>query len=721
MNSRNSFFRFSAVVAASLLIAFGLTASVFGQDEGVGAGWATSGRISLPMDWSTHHVIYTNHYKGSSPQAAMAEQVSKSHYDPRLFNSWLLQGHLPPVSSSKAATSTTKSALASSQATTPKSSTTVKKSKGPAPTRDWALTLGNSGGVAANMYPAKFSFNINAAPDCINDYVVFGLNAAGSATQANLVGVNELYSGSSPTGLCGTAPNVYWAYNVTTLSGGKVTTSPTLSLDGTAVAFVESNGSASVLHVLKWLANNGTVAAPVTPTAATSIGSCTAPCMVSLEYDSSHGTTLSSPFYDYQNDDAIYVGNDNGKLFKILGVFGGTPAVDTVNGWSASGVTLGATGVKMTGPVWDVNSGNVFIGGSDGKLYAVNGTSPGAPVSVAVGSGSANGGGIADAPIIDSSSGTVYGFSASNAANVGGITLAINTSAVTLQASMATPFTSPQVATIGQGTKGTTTGINTAAGAFDNNYYSWSGSGPNNGYLYMIGTSAAATYPTLYQLPFSGIGSITITGGGSGYTTPAVSISDSTGTGATLAASGGVTGVHLTTAGSGYTSIPTASFSAAPTGGTTASGAAVSVGVNAVKVTAGGSGYTAAGDAVTFGGTGSGAAASVTSLGVSSVAVGSGGVGYTAVPTVTATGGSTNNATLAASVGTSTVNVTAGGSYTNVPTASFTGGGTGTTQVGVNTIAVSNGGNSYTAPPSLTISGSGTGGAWQMVYSASTQ
>jgi hypothetical protein len=79
------------------------------------------------------------------------------------------------------------------------------------------------------------------------------------------------------------------------------------------------------------------------------------------------------------------------------------------------------------------------------------------------------------------------------------------------------------------------------------------------------------------------------------------------------------------------------------------------------------------------------------------------------VPTVTATGGSTN-ATMAASVGTSTVNVTAGGSYTTLPTVTFTGGGTGTSQVGVNTIAVSSGGSNYTAPPSLTISGSGTGG-----------
>ena len=50
------------------------------------------------------------------------------------------------------------------------------------------------------MFTAKFNFNVNAAPSCANDFVVFGLNAAGSGTQANIVGVNNLYAGTSPVG-----------------------------------------------------------------------------------------------------------------------------------------------------------------------------------------------------------------------------------------------------------------------------------------------------------------------------------------------------------------------------------------------------------------------------------------------------------------------------------------------------------------------------------------
>jgi hypothetical protein len=47
--------------------------------------------------------------------------------------------------------------------------------------RDWSINLGKAG-TAPSMYPAKFSFNPNATPSCANDFVVFPVNAVGSAT-----------------------------------------------------------------------------------------------------------------------------------------------------------------------------------------------------------------------------------------------------------------------------------------------------------------------------------------------------------------------------------------------------------------------------------------------------------------------------------------------------------------------------------------------------------
>jgi hypothetical protein len=126
--------------------------------------------------------------------------------------------------------------------------------------RDWAINLG-AGGTAPAMYPAKFGFDIKVAPSCTNDYVVFPVDAAGGASQPNIVAFNYLYSGTAGgTGICnrtasgsdtGVAAKVLWSYNVQGISGGGVTTSPVISYDmrapsasGTKIAFVESPAAA---------------------------------------------------------------------------------------------------------------------------------------------------------------------------------------------------------------------------------------------------------------------------------------------------------------------------------------------------------------------------------------------------------------------------------------------------------------------------------------------
>ncbi len=104
---------------------------------------------------------------------------------------------------------------------------------------DWSVSLG-TGAVAPNMFPAKYGFDINATPSCTADYVVYGLNVAGATNgQANLVGLTNLYSGSTPRFCNANNPTVNWAYNGSTV-GGKVLTSPVISLDGNRIAYVES-------------------------------------------------------------------------------------------------------------------------------------------------------------------------------------------------------------------------------------------------------------------------------------------------------------------------------------------------------------------------------------------------------------------------------------------------------------------------------------------------
>ncbi len=121
------------------------------------------------------------------------------------------------------------------------------------------------GRLAANMFPAKYSFDPAATPDCTNDYVVFGLNVAGiNGGRANLVAFNNLYVGTVPVvGMCGAGPlpKTMFGYNITTVGAGRIATSPVLSADGKKIAFVETGSTSAVFHVLTWAtgAGNGTI------------------------------------------------------------------------------------------------------------------------------------------------------------------------------------------------------------------------------------------------------------------------------------------------------------------------------------------------------------------------------------------------------------------------------------------------------------------------------
>src|ERR1700694_1696647 len=96
------------------------------------------------------------------------------------------------------------------------------------------------------------------------------------------LGMNNLYSGSG--GLCGTGnPSLLFAYNTTTVAGGRIITSPVLSVDGTKIAFVESAAGAAVFHVLTWATGTGNGVSP-TDSAAPGVGNSAS--MTSLTYAS---------------------------------------------------------------------------------------------------------------------------------------------------------------------------------------------------------------------------------------------------------------------------------------------------------------------------------------------------------------------------------------------------------------------------------------------------
>ena len=382
---------------------------------------------------------------------------------------------------------------------------------------DWSVPLG-AGIVAPYMFPAKYSFNINDAPNCANDYVVYGLNVAGTTGgQANLIGLRNLYSGTNPAGLCpGAAATFYWAYNGST-AGGSVLTSPVVSLDGTKVAYVESAGGSAVFHVLKWKSGEGTSA---TASAAPTLnGACTATssCLKSFTFSTASTATLASPWVDYTTDKA-FVGSDDGKIYRISCVFNCAlntqPSVD----WTFILPVAGTGGASATpnGPVYDSQTGHLIVGDQLGELWTINasGATPSVfagPVMIGGGgcditkppgrnvpgrdcNANGSGFGIADSVILDGSVGKVFAFSGNDGTN--------GASAVVVQLDEDLNLTHAVRVRVGRGSVGTTiANWNLHSGAFDDAYY---GGNPSSGHLFLCGTGSGDTQPWHYWIGFTG-------------------------------------------------------------------------------------------------------------------------------------------------------------------------------------------------------------------------
>ena len=363
------------------------------------------------------------------------------------------------------------------------------------------MSLLAGGTVGVGMDPAKFTFDVTAAPSCTNDYVAFNTSLVASPTSPSIVAFDNLYTTQgSVGGFCSAdGPSVKWAYRVTT--AGNPVTSVVLSGDGTQVAFVESrtnvNGG-SILHILKWkpgagLTVQGTVAAPALPDTTMLAGqawnttNCPAAnsCIVNVTFSGARPDTNSAPFYDYAHD-VIYVGDDNGSVHKFTGVFLGTPTEDGAP-WPIS-VEAGSI---LTGPIYDSVSGNIFVGGSFGLLrYIMESNSVvggcenlGVPPCVG-GPNQRIGGGnsvITDAPVVDGSTQQV-------------IVVATDDSFNGTVEQVDTALSTPVRFKIGGSTGGT---LPIYSGAFDNTYFT-SAKPTISGHMYVCGRLP----PTLIDRPY---------------------------------------------------------------------------------------------------------------------------------------------------------------------------------------------------------------------------
>jgi hypothetical protein len=370
---------------------------------------------------------------------------------------------------------------------------------------DWGMSLLSFGTVGTGQFPAKFSFDVSALPDCNLDFVVFNTsltNFTGPPLNANIVAFNNLYSTQGTAGgLCNQdGPSVYWSYST---GIGSARTSVALSIDGSKVAFVEDGGfGTAILNILKWKAGEGSgVASPAAVDLDVSGSSWTActdgiSCIATVSFSGTAMDSISAPFVDYVND-VIYVGDNKGSLHKFTGVFNGTPA-EVNAGWPI----VVNPNQALSSPVYDSVSGNIFVGDSSGRLSYVRDTNStvgacpisGSPPCLGTATQQVGGGGgsITDGPILDSTAGFVFAVNGTDTLNRGTI----------LQAN--TDLSSVVQFPIG-GTG--TTGVGTLyGGAFDQTYLN-SSAGNIAGFMYVCGKAPLSTNrPAIYQLNFTSAG-----------------------------------------------------------------------------------------------------------------------------------------------------------------------------------------------------------------------
>lgn len=366
----------------------------------------------------------------------------------------------------------------------------------------------------------------------------------GGAGQASIIAFNNLYSTQgSAGGYCDSnGPSVYWSYQTSTLATkGAVVTSPVISGDGSKIAYVETSSSGAVLHLLQWKAGEGTgPGAGAVPATTLTVGTqdwsnCPpgTSCIFNIPFNGGAQDTNSSPFYDY-NADALYVGDNAGKLHKFINVFLGSKSSTRPAEVIGTGWPITVHGAALSSPVKDNISGNIFVGDNSGTLSYVKevGSSTGTcsgggnatpclgqtlgasgsgtttTINVSTGASNvANGafasGAVVDGPIVDGSNGTVYVVNGSEGGTNSGTLIETNTA-------LGSAVVGDVIANLKIGGEGG--GIARSyihSGAFDNAYLTSAG---GTGFMYVCGKDQASIdQPAIYHLSITaGVASTTV-------------------------------------------------------------------------------------------------------------------------------------------------------------------------------------------------------------------
>jgi hypothetical protein len=524
-------------------------------------------------------------------------------------------------------------------------------------------------------------------------------NPGSGYTSAPTVG----FTGGGGTGATATAAISSSVLSATiTNAGSGYTSAPTVGFTsggGTGAAGTAVLTGVPVASVALTGAGSGYTAAPtVTPSGGAGSGAVVTAVLTPVAVASVSLTGVGSN-YTTSAPTAVFSGGAGSGAAATVGVSGGVSGLILTNGGTgyADSFTVSFTGGGGSG--------------AEGTAFASGGVIVGFDLYFC-------GSGYTSAPTIDLSLGGGSG-GAVTVAMFGGVRrLVINsyTGATT---------TPPTVSFSGGSGSGAAGGIRVITG-IPYGYISNCGTGynaysaPTPGFT---GGTFTVNSSGIIMTGNQAITSLTLTSGGTGYTsTPTISFTGG-GTGATATAlltATTVASLTLTTPGSGYTSAPALSISGGGGSGATGTAAITATTIASITITNQGSGYTSA-PTIGFtggGGTSAAATANLAPAVISTLTLTAGGSGYTSAPTVGFTGGAGSGAAATAQLtATSVASLTltaAGSDYTGAPSVSFSGGAgsgaTGTTALTpttVGSVTLVSGGSAYSSAPTVGFSGGG--------------
>jgi hypothetical protein len=420
-------------------------------------------RNGYPQDWSQQHIVFSFD--------ALAKHPDLIDREPRVRQLVMKHSPIPNYGS-----------FQSPEAADPLAAYIAKPKSGTGTHRDWNVAVG--GHVGINQFPVKFGFYPDRTPDCTTDFVAYGLS---STNNANLIGFNNLYSDTDiggglcdpPGGGAGAGPQVLFAYKITTQTGGHIITSPTLSLDGTKIGFVESvpagGGTPQAYFHVVTTNQGGTLSSPIS-----------LPTLIetTIPLSATASDLHSSPWIDYDSD-TVYVGTDDGVMHKITGVFTTSLPVETIDTFWPK--LVGAS-LKFSPPVLDEVRGLLMFGASNGDLYQIDTVAEALNTVAGVGSGLSLG--IVAAPIVDVANGTTFAVTAD--AGFGAAIYEFHTSTLA-------PLSQGNLGKGASGSPGTA--LNLYEPAFSHDYFT----DPSTGVLSLCGTGPSDTTPWQYVFSFNGI------------------------------------------------------------------------------------------------------------------------------------------------------------------------------------------------------------------------